>query len=164
MSKYTLPLFGELDLDSLEDYYEAEFEYEDRTFYVNLNFDEEKLEENRLHFAMHFLQNLPSNVTQTDNAVWDDFKSGGTAKDYIDHHLEVIPQDELDEILKHTDKNQSEEIQLFSILQLYRIGIYPENGDNYIVMDYNIGVGVTDYVVVVNINVKGQIKSIEMES
>ena len=163
MSTYTLPFFGELDLDSLEEYYDAEFEHAGRTIYIDLNFEEEGIDEEKLHAMKQNLENLSSIIGIAAKAVEDDFLTAGTPMEYVEHHLEVMSGDELDEILKDADKNTTEEQQLFSILKLYRIGFYPGE-ENAMVLDFTIGKGVTDYIVVVNMDEEGTVNDIVMES
>lgn len=157
-----LPFFGDIDLDSPEQYYDSEIQYRNQTIYIDLNFDEDQTHASKLEYVKSFLTAPDVLITNAAGAVIKDFSENGVTKDYVDHHLVAISPDELSEILRDADKSQSLADQLFSVLRLYRIGFYPEDG--HIVMDHNLGIGVTDYIVVVNLNEMGQVVSIDMES
>lgn len=79
-----------------------------------------------------------------------------TVKEYISHHLAEIPKDELDELMSSKDKTKSDKEKLFEKIKLTRIGIYPQDKDQYAIFDYTIGETYTQYLLVVKTDKNGK--------
>lgn len=163
MSKKNLTYFGEVEINSPEEYIEGKVLIDNRLVKLDLNFYDgvpkrdwvEEYEEYILHFLQH-----KKNV---ETAFMTDYEDGEETKEYVDFHLEELDSSEIDKILENTNTSKSKEERLLSALQLVRVGFYP-SGENYAVWDYTIGRDITDQLVVVNTDNKGEIRYVTMES
>lgn len=163
MSKKNLTYFGEVEINSPEEYIEGKVLIDNRLVKLDLNFYDgvpkrnwvEEYEEYILHFLQH-----KKNV---ETAFMTDYEDGEETKEYVDFHLEELDSSEIDKILENTNASKSKEERLLSALQLVRVGFYP-GGENYAVWDYTIGRDITDQLVVVNTDNKGEIRYVTMES
>ena len=164
MSKQQLAYFGEIDPDNVAKRYEAEVPYDGRMIEVVLNFDTTTVKKVKLANAEKFTNGLKKYDEKALAAIAKDFKTGDTVKDYIEHHLQELSDDELNTLLKNSDKDISTKEQMAAILHLNRISLYPESEDGFAVFDYTIDKQLTDYLVVVHFTEKGKIESIVTES
>ncbi len=164
MSTYKLPYFGEIDLANLEQDYDAVAEVNGKKITLDLNFDEESIDESRLTPIAKFLNELPAMISKAELDVKADFEKGKTTKEYIDYILEEFGEEEIKEILKTANQDQSKEQQMYSKLHLHRIGIYPENDSYNRVFDFTIGKHLLDYLVVVVMDNNNELEEIVMES
>lgn len=164
MITYTLPYFGEIDLDELDNYYDVDIEFEGEPIQLDINSESGSADKELMDTVKMFIENLSAYKVKANEAIIADFKNDETVKDYIDHHLEVIDEDESDIILKDTDKKLSKEEQLLSLLHLVRVGFYLDDQEEFAVFDFTIGREITDYLVVVKFNRQGGVEYIEMES
>ncbi|MCG2792093.1 MAG: DUF2004 domain-containing protein [Weeksellaceae bacterium] len=95
-----------------------------------------------------------------------DFKSKeeNTVREYISHHLNEIPKNELKILIDANDKTKSDEQKLFEKVKLIRVGIFPQDNPYYGVFDYSIGVNYTQYLISIQVDKTGKIIDITMES
>ena len=165
MAHYSLPLFDEIDLDDLEEYYDAEMEFEGKTISVDLNLGE-SVEVSRLDRVKEFLGSLAEYDRKNKAYIEEDFNNdeGDTVRTYVTHHLENIPEDEMADLLQSDNKMSSPEIQLMKQIRLIGVGFYPDESDQFAVFDYSLGEELTNYLVVININDKGKMDGMTMES
>ncbi len=91
-------------------------------------------------------------------------EDGDTVKFYLEHHLEEVGKDELSNLINFEDATIEPEKQLLKKLKLVRVGLYPESKDDFAVFDYSIGERITNYLVVINTDEKGQLDYMTMES
>jgi len=164
MSAYKLPYFEEIDLANLEQDYDAVAEINGNEIVLDLNFDEESIDENRLTSIAKFLNELPAMISKAELGVKTDFEEGKTTKEYIDYILEEFGEKEIQDILKTANQDQSKAQQMYTKLHLHRIGLYPENDSYNIVFDFTIGKHLLDYLVVVIMDSNNEIEEITMES
>ena len=75
-----------------------------------------------------------------------------------------MDKNELENLINFDDSTVGEEKQLFENLKLKRLGLYPQDAKNFAVFDYSIGPKLTDYLVVINLDKKGLLNYISMES
>lgn len=166
MAKLTLPQFGQLDSDQLEDYYEASVPFGKDHVSADLNFDESSIDIVHLEAAGRFLTQLADYDFKIKKLLQEDYQDedADTVRTYLEHHLDELPEDELDELLTGTDKKRSREEQLFSRLHLVRVGFYPHQEDQFAVFDYSIGEDITQYLIAVILNESGVLNYMTMES
>lgn len=168
MSNYTLPLLGELDLTLLEEHYDADMELEGHRFRIDLNFEHESIAANRMEIVKKFLAELAELNAANLATIRSGLKTEssldgpGVVRFYIEHHLEVMDKGELSKIILN-DKKLSPEEQMLAKLHLVRVGLYPDKG-TFAVFDYSIGPDLTQYLIVMNMNEKGALDSMTMES
>jgi Protein of unknown function (DUF2004) len=164
MSKYILPYFDELDVNSLDDCYDAEMEFNGRQIDLDLNFDEESTTTKRLEIVKNFIENLTEFNQIATKAINDDFKTGKTVKHYIKHNLKMLGEEHFSSLFDNYGTSMTNTEQLLAKIYLKRVGFYPEDNDNFAVFDYTFGQDLTDYLIVVNFNKKGKIDYMTMES
>jgi hypothetical protein len=82
---------------------------------------------------------------------------------YARYHVAEIPAEELSASLGLTDPRELSPAYLTHALTLQRIGLYPEQNDQYAVFDYSIDPTLTDYVLAVTFTRAGEIVAVAME-
>lgn len=89
---------------------------------------------------------------------------GGTmVRYYLQYHLEKIWRKALERLVDFDNKEISPIDQLFRCLHLVRVGFYPENEDVFAIFDYCIDIDYTEYVIVINYNLQGNLQEMTME-
>ena len=164
MNIYKLPYFGEIDLDEPAEYYDVDIEFEGNTIQLDINTESESVGKHLMDIVKKFLESLTSYKVKAKAAILANFESGGMVKEYIEHHLEIIDEDELEIILRNANHKLSKEQQLLSLIHFVRLGFYLDSEEAFAVMDYTIGRDITQYLVVTFFNNSGEITSITMES
>jgi hypothetical protein len=165
-----MPYFGELDLTSLDDCYDTEIELEGRLIRLDLNFEHESIAAERMDMANKLLENLAKTnaanlaVIETGLEVEADFEGPGVVRTYIEHHLKVVDEKQLVKVIDWKNSNSSPAQQLRSKLLLVRVGLHPENTNDFAVFDYSIGEDITQYLIVMNLNERGELHHMTMES
>ena len=92
-------------------------------------------------------------------------QNADTAKTYVDHHLTEFSEEELASLVDFSNSSITPEKQLINALRLVRVGFYPDEGEDQVaVFDYSLGYDVTNYLIVIFINEKGELDHITMES
>lgn len=133
---------------------------------VNLNFDKTKLSDEELTKLKSFLNQLSKTIKVNAIDLKKEFESSeeNTVKEYISHHLAEIPKDELNKLIDSNNKIRSEEEKLFEKIKLTRIGIYPQDHEQYAIFDYTFGEKYTQYLLVIITDKDGKIIEIIIES
>ncbi len=164
MSKYSLPHFNELDINSLDNYYSVEIDFKKHRIELDLNFIEKSIDEQKMESVKIFIDNLAMLHSVALEELKNDFKSGGVVKDYIEHHLEELAEKVAISIVDKSSKTTAKEQQLLSKFYLKRIGFYPENDEQFAVFDFTTDHESTDYIIAVNFTEDGEIVYLSMES
>lgn len=158
-----LQYFGELDQNALEDYYFTEIETDGYQIKMDLNFKYPSIAEDRLLKVNALLEKLPEFVSKLKGFIHDDFKKGTDVQEYLDFHIEEIGE-ELTPLLSKADQNLSEDEQLLSVLNLRRIGFYPDKDDSFTISDFETDPEISQYLLVVNTTIDQELHFITMES
>ncbi len=82
--------------------------------------------------------------------IQEDFKSGETVKEYIEHHLKELDNDDLKGLLKSAEGSTKED-KMLSVIKLKRIGFYPQTEERFFNLDYTLEDELTDYLVVLDL-------------
>ena len=166
MAKFVLPHFGELDLDSPEAYYDGEIEFNGKAVRLDMSFDNETIDAQRLEVVKGFLEKLPEWNEKNNKAILKDYKDedGNTVRDYLEFILEELDKGELSKLINLEDKSVKPIDQLLKKLHLVRVGLYPDGEDAFAIFDYSIGKDVLDHVVVLSTDEKGKLEYMTMES
>ena len=142
--------FGEIDSDNLKEYYETELTVNGRQVEVDINFDEESIDASKLNKINQWLSNA-SKMDEIGLAIiQEDFKSGETVKEYIEHHLKELDNDDLKGLLKSAEGSTKED-KMLSVIKLKRIGFYPQTEERFFNLDYTLEDELTDYLVVLDL-------------
>lgn len=166
MAEYTLPYFGQISTDSIEEYYDVNIDFHGREIQIDLNFESENTHEEKLNQIKNYLENIEAYNKLAQNYILEDYhnEEGDTVKFYVEHHLEEVEEDELSTLINFDDSTVEPEQQLLTKLELVRIGLYPDNEEGFAILDYSIGKEITNYLVVINTDQNGQLDYMAMES
>ncbi|WP_185290505.1 DUF2004 domain-containing protein [Chryseobacterium lactis] len=166
MAEYTLPYFGQLSTDNIEEYYDVTINFNGNEIQIDLNFESESTDAAKLDQIKNYLENIEPFNKLAKNYILEDYhnEDGDTVKLYLEHHLEEVEQDELSTLINFDDSTTEPEQQLLTKLELVRIGLYPDNEDGFAILDYSIGREITNYLVVINTDQNGQLDYMSMES
>jgi hypothetical protein len=164
MSTYNLPPFGDLETEALDSYYDVDIDFEGRTIQLDLNFEEDTIETKRLDMVKDFIARLSEFNKKNLVSIHEDFDDGDTVKEYIEHHLEELTKEDLAALIDNNNKKVSQDLQLLGRLQLVRVGLYPGSDEQFATFDYSIGQELTNYLVVLFTNEKGELDYMTMES
>lgn len=166
MTEYTLPHFGNLSTENLEEYYVATIEFDEDEIEIDLNFENKTIDTITMDKVKNFIENIEKYNKFNHTYILNDHndEDGDTVRSYLEYHLEEVEKEELSGLINFDDKTTEPELQLLKNLKLLRIGLYPDNEDNFAIFDYSIGVEITDYVVVINTDENGQLDYMTIES
>ena len=166
MAEYALPYFGNLPTENLEEYYDVDIELNGNEIQVDLNFENQTVDTLILDKVKNFIEKLEKFDKLNKTYILDDYndEDGDTVKFYLEHHLEELDKEELTKLVNFNDTITEPEQQLLSKLKLVRVGLYPDNEDNFAIFDYSIGKDITNYLVVINTDENGQLDYMTMES
>ena len=166
MAEYTLPHFGKLTTENLEDYYDVEIEFNGSEIQIDLNFEDITIDTSTMDKVKNFIENIDKFDKLNKTYIHNDYsdQDGDTVKFYLEHHLEEISKDEISILIDFDNISTEPEQQLLTKLKLVRVGLYPHDEDNFAIFDYTIGRELTDYLVVIKTDGSGQLDYMTMES
>jgi hypothetical protein len=166
MTEYTLPHFGKLATENLEEYYDVNIEFDGNEIQIDLNFEDKTIDTITMDKVKNFIENIENYDKLNKTYIFNDYndEDGDTVKSYLEHHLEEVGKEELSNLINFDDRTTEPEMQLLKKLKLVRVGFYPDNEDNFAIFDYSIGEEITNYLVVINTDENGQLDYMTMES
>lgn len=159
-----LKYFNEIDLQNLTDYYEVDIDFKGMPLQLDLNFGDTNIEEINLDYVKSILADLDRTLLKVNDFIQNDYKSGEDIQEFLTFHLEELDNDELESLLSDSDKSLTKEEQLLSIIKLKRIGFYHEDNDEYAIFDFVTDEEISQYLLVIKVNSKGELDHITMES
>lgn len=161
--KKNITYFGEVEINSSQEYNEGQIVIDNRQIKLDLNFYDGVPEYDWVAEYENYIKDLEQHKADVEAAIRADYEDGGDVKEYVDFHLEELDASIIDKVLVGTDASKSKEERLLTALKLKRIGFYPGN-ENYAVWDYTIGREITDLLVVVNTDSTGKINYVTWEN
>ncbi|MCZ2393540.1 MAG: DUF2004 domain-containing protein [Chitinophagales bacterium] len=166
MKKQQLSFFGEIDLQNLKEEYISSFNFEGKQVKIDLNFfDGDEISEETFSKTQDFLNLIEDHIRNAYTYLGEDYDSEGETYGYIEHHAEELPEKELQSIIgKESLEDDALYDNLFEYLQLQRIGIFPEDTDEFAVFDFSIGEKHTEYVIAIFVNSEGVMVDLGIES
>ncbi|WP_404986124.1 DUF2004 domain-containing protein [Chryseobacterium sp. M5] len=166
MKEYTLQHFGTLSTKNLEEYYVVNIEFEGDEIEIDLNFEKKTIDTITMDKVKNFIENIEKYDKLNKTSILTDYNNedGDIVKSYLEHHLEEVQKDALSNLIIFDDNTTEPELQLLKNLKLVRVGLYPDNEDNFAIFDYSIGVEITNYVIVIYTDENGQLDYMAMES
>lgn len=165
MSKTTLLYFGEIDRSQVKDEYISALTYEGKKIKIDLNFfDEEGASDEVLEKVQKFLGAVEEHIRNAYKYLADDYEAEGETYGYIEHHMDELEENVLAEIIPGYQADLHQDDELFEKLHLQRIGIFPEDDDEFAVFDFSIGTKHTDYLIAIFINQDGEVVDLGIES
>ena len=165
MASIKLPYFGIINCDLLEEYYDAEVEYNGEDIRIDLNFENKSINPDKLEVVKHFIDNIRIHDLNNKRHLKNDFenKSNSAVRKYINLLLEVLPLDDIEDLTGANIKSAERPLKLLNNLHLIRVGIYPESMD-FAEFDYSINNDFTNHSIVINTDENGNLDSITMEN
>ena len=161
--KKNITYFGEVEINSPQEYNEGQIVIDNRQIKLDLNFYDGVPEYDWVAEYENYIKDLEQHKADVEAAIRADYEDGGDVQEYVDFHLEELDASIIDKVLVGTDASKSKEERLLTALKLKRIGFYPGN-ENYAVWDYTIGREITDLLVVVNTDSTGKINYVTWEN
>lgn len=166
MANIKLPYFGMLDPASLDEYYDATIDFNNTSIQIDLNFEKNTIDIQRLDIVNHFIENIRIHDLKNKKYIQDDFddNTGDTVKFYLENHIEELATDDLNELIGRGTKTADQPKLLLKKLHLVRVGLYPDSEAQFAIFDYSIGKELTDYLIVINTDENGNLDYMAMES
>ena len=164
MSKFTLTNFGEIDSDRLEEYYDAEITVGGRAIELDISFDEKTIAIDKLKKINSWLADIQKLDKLGLTTIKEDFVSGDTVREYIEHHLDELDSDDLKTLMNQETGGKTKEEKLLSSIKLKRIGFYPHTQERFVNLDYTLDNDLTDHLVVLDFTEDGNLHYITIES
>lgn len=166
MANIKLPYFGTMDPADLEEYYDTDIEFNGRQVQLDINFESRAITIERLDTVKQFIENLRIHDLNNKKYLISDFdnEDGDTVRFYIEKQLEELATDDLYELVGAGAKSKDQPHLLLKKIHLVRVGLYPENTEQFAVFDYSIGKELTNHVVVITTDENGNLDQITMES
>jgi hypothetical protein len=166
MSDVIHPILGTIDPSS-PGFWDATITVAGRGVFFDLTIDGEELKAADLADLPQQPEDLEPLDRAARRAILDDAESGdedGAATLYVTHHQTVLPAGDFRRLFG-TDRPDLANLEpLLSRLALVRVGLYPEDEDQRILLDYSIDPDVTTYVLSVSFNLKRQPTGVSLES
>jgi hypothetical protein len=166
MAEYTLPHFGNLSTENLEEDYDVDIEFNGNQIQIDLNFETKTIDTLTMDKVKNFIENVDKFDKLNKTYILNDYndEDGDTVKFYLEHHLEEVGKDKLSTLINFDDTTTEPEQQLLTKLKLVRVGLYPHDEENFAIFDYSIGEEITNYLVVIYTNENGELDYMTMES
>ena len=177
MTEYLLSPFGQIDLTSLNEEYNAVIELNEKEIRIDINFDKTTIEKSEMDNIKNFIENIDKFDKQNMGFIEKDFndENGDTVKEYIEFHIEEFEKEELAQLIDYDNKEIAPEKQLLNKLTLERVGLYPDGKYEtkyFAVFDYtfegNVYIDgrrtITDQIIVVKTDNNGKLDHLSWES
>ena len=168
MTDYLLPPFGQINLDALNEEYRSELEFNGKTITLDINFAKTNIEKSAMDTIKFFLENIGKFDKQNIGYINGDFddEDGDTVKEYVTFHVEELGDEFLEQIDIASDQTDKEQ-QFLKKLHLTRAGLYPDgkyDTSYFAVFDYTVSKDLTDQLIVVSTDDKGNLDHLSWES
>jgi hypothetical protein len=154
MTKYLTKHFGEIDLDSLEEWYDSEIEINGKIVEISIAISAalSGVDESSLQAIDNYIDNLNINEISIRYIIEKDFHKGGEVADYIEQQIKHQDKEKITNLIFNIDKKITKKEKLLSILDLLWIRFYPERDDTmFAVFDYTICEELTDDLIAVKL-------------
>ncbi len=166
MANFKLPPFGIVDSEDLEEYYNTVIDFNKTEIQVDLNFESKTIEIERLENVKRFIENIRIHDLNNKKHIENDFndEDGDTVQEYLEHHIEDLPTDDLQHLIGSNAKSAEQPRLLLKKLHLVRVGLYPHSKDQFAIFDYSLGQELTNYLIVISTDENGNLDYLTMES
>jgi hypothetical protein len=166
MKNYSLPYFGGLDPNNLEEYYDVDIDLVGKKIQLDLNFENKKINTKLLDTVKHFIDNISDFDSINRQHIKQDYENGDydTAREYVEYCIDECSKDELSDFIDFDNNAVSPEVQLINSLQLVRIGFYPDSEESFATFDYSISPEITDQLIVILTHSTGVMNYMTIES
>jgi hypothetical protein len=174
MVQIELPIFGKLAFDpkgkrTVDDYicedYIAAYRFQGKEIDLDVHFT--GTNDDNISLVRQGLEDLSNLGFIAQQAILNNFEQGNKVKQYLKDWIDEFNDEELEKLLRETNKNDSIINRMFSILRVIRIGFYADSSDRFVVLDYALGYernkGFRDNMLVVSLNQDWQVSEITLE-
>lgn len=160
-----LKYFGEIDLNNTEQYLDVATTINGKEISIDLNIIEEKISRETIQPTVTFLENLSKIEKIAHDKVLQDYENGDVVRDYIEHHIEELNDEELKSLeVESTDSTEIKKEKFLNKIHIKRIGLYPEELDSIAIFDYTINDDLTQYLIVLKFDSNMKFVEIYTES
>ncbi|WP_300342975.1 DUF2004 domain-containing protein [Fusobacterium sp.] len=153
--------FGNIDLN--EDYHETEIHLLEKNISLDLNLEEVLGKKDWILEYDEYVSKLSSYKENIEKRLNEDFDDWGVTKEWIDWHIEEFDKSTVEKLVKNLDNNMQLDEKLLTRVNLVRVGIYPGYED-YAIWDFMLDEKISDQILVVITNNRGEILDITWES
>lgn len=160
----TLRFFGAITLSNARDYEVDNIKINDNIVSIDINFEEDKIHPKTIKSIRNILNNIEAIEKAIKEEIHAKVNQDGMVKEYFEFHAEEIDAQDLKMYLKDTDQNLTTELQLLSKLKLKRLGFFPDATNFFAIFDYRVASELSDDILVVCLNNKGEIIKFTVES
>lgn len=161
MPQFTLPYFGSIDSDALENSYDTEIRLAGHDIRLDLNFADKRIELSSLQILKKYLDNIDEHLLKTKEFI-DENYSDEDAEDGVRFYFEFHKEEsEIEELGVNATDDLDE--QLLKKIHPIRIVLYPES-HQFAVYDYSFGEDFTNYILVITTDEDGDLSYITVES
>ncbi|MDH5465692.1 MAG: DUF2004 domain-containing protein, partial [Thiovulaceae bacterium] len=111
-----------------------------------------------------FLDNIEVRLSDAIDLIAQDYDLGedsDAARDYLAHHLDVLKKEELLALFGTLDITKD---LFISKLKVERMGFYPDDDDDFVLIDVSFAGDVTDYLMAITFDDRFKLSYISMES
>ncbi|CAG1020579.1 hypothetical protein DOJK_00442 [Patescibacteria group bacterium] len=159
-----LKYFNNIDPSHVKDYYDCQIVNNRLELKLDLNFQENSIDTQRLNIVNDFLEQLDAKLSETMTLIAQDYDSiddDNTAKFYLEHHLDILNEEESISLFGTTTVTK----ELFlSKLLVKRIGFYPDEDESFVVVDVSFENAISDYLIAVMFDENLKFSFMSMES
>ena len=159
--------FGYIDPDELAEFYSGEVDINGRNIAVDLNFESTTTSISELEFVSVVLLDMGVKVDAAFDGISDDFdldEDSVTAKNYLVYHFEHLPDEHKIELFGTINIDEVDRQAFLSVLELTRVGLYPEEEEAFLVFNIRFPAQYTNYLIAVTFNREGYLSAMTMES
>lgn len=157
------PVFGPLQ-DDAEGYWSKSIKHGDASIEVDLNIDGD-IEFAAVSRLTSRLSDLHALEAQARAAMRADVTSEDSAVMlYRSHHVAELSAEALAACFGGSDAWRTDVPAFVAALHLKRVGLYPDDEEQSIIMDFTLGESVTDYLLAVSFDREGHVVAVDMES
>jgi hypothetical protein len=160
------PILGEIDPTG-PGFWDATITFSGRGIFFDLTIDGEELTAADLGDLPQQPEDLEPLDRAARRAILEDAQSedeDAAAILYVTHHQKVLPAGDFERLFGTARPDPGNLEPLLSRLVLVRVGLYPEDEDQRILLDYSIAPDVMDYLLSVSFNLKRQPTGVGLES
>ena len=146
MSENASSILEQLDPNKLDDYYDLDFKVGGQPITIDLNFDQNTIDVNRLDAVKKFLANIEAFDKTNKDRIKQDYadENCDTVKTYVEYFIKENDEEDIARFTTRQNQPHNIKQQLLSKFQLVRLGLYPHEDVHFATFDYTISGELTD--------------------
>jgi hypothetical protein len=165
MTTVSHPLLGAID-PSGPGFWDATLSFAERDVMLDLTVEGSELTAAELEDVLKKAADLRGLDKRARKAIASDAEGDeeAAAALYVSLHRDELSDEQLQQLFGTTDRKAVTPDALLSKLHVVRVGLYPENEDGQILLDYSLGEDVTNYLLCVSFDAEGDVAAVDLES